>query len=239
MRWFAVAFMVFVTAITAAAQVGVVASGVGEVVGGGVRGILPVSPIAPIFYGFNNSVIDHTGRLLLFDVTYTYSSVPTGQPVVFRYPPKANTQVTIIESDGNTKRSPQPPFSGAFQVVGVGQQAVYAVVTDYSPITTSAQTPSITRHLKALTPSFPTINVSLPSIDDVPFQAEVKVSASGVAGAPDTIAFVDAVIAPAILGPAATITSMPTMPIRQRTVQIYQFDGTAFKLLTTTPITVP
>jgi hypothetical protein len=226
MRWFAVAFMVFVTAITAAAQVD-------DAAGGGSAAIaVPVSPIASIPWGFSNSVIDHKGRLLIFDVTYQYPSLSPAQPIAFRFPPTMNTRVTIIESDASGKRDSS--YSGAFQVVGVGRYAVYAVVTDYAVSATSAQAPTVTRRLVALGPSFPVL-----SSVDVPMQAQVHVSAVGDDGAPDTIAFVDSVPIPIRIAPMDTIAPLPSTPTRQRTVQMLQFDGTSFKALPPVTIAVP
>src|SRR5207245_1812456 len=67
------------------------------------------------------------------------------------------------------------------------------------------------RWLVPLGPSFP----NFPSLE-VPSQAEVKVSAVGDDGAPDTIAFVDIPSSPRILEPTGAV--IPTaVPTRLRT----------------------
>src|SRR5437879_4561606 len=214
MRWFAVPFIALFTANIATAQVDDAAAGAS--VGIPVGTPIPVAPIAPVPYGLSNSVIDHNGRLLVFDVTYQYPSpLPgqPGQPVDFRFPPTRTTRVTIIESDASRKRDAQYP--GAFQVVGVGRYAVYALVTDYIVGTMFAQAPiSIARRLVALSSSFPT----LPSLD-VPLQADVKVSAVGDDGTPDTIALVDITPSPLIFDPTKETVIPAAIPTRQRTVQ--------------------
>src|SRR5207253_10375207 len=143
MRCSTIVFLVFVTASTAAAQVN---DSAGTVIS---RFPVLVPPIAPVPYGFNNSVIDHNGRLLIFDVTYQYPSLSPGQPVVFRVPPTVKTRVTIIENDGISKHD--STYNGSFQVVDAGRYAVYAIVTDYAVSGTSIQAPTvITRRLVAL-----------------------------------------------------------------------------------------
>src|SRR5215510_1915125 len=94
-----------------------------------------------------------------------------------------------------------------FQVTGVGRYAVYALVNDYVASATPTQAPTFLRRLVALGPLFPT----LPSVD-VPFQAQVKVSAVGDDSALDAIAVVDNRPNPPILAPADT--TMPSIPIR-------------------------
>ena len=92
MRLFSIVLIVFVMASTALAQTDPPA--VGTVVG------TPVAAgLAPIPYGFSNSVIDHNGRLLLFSVTYEYPTLTPGQATPVRFPPTVKTRVTII--DGN------------------------------------------------------------------------------------------------------------------------------------------
>src|SRR5437867_4944052 len=119
MRWFLAVFILLLAANTAAAQVDDPSDGLV----GGTAVVVP--PIAPIPYGFSNSVIDHNGKLWILDVTYEYFVLPNGFRSLTR-----TTRVTVIESDASGKRQSQ--YSGAFQVVGVGRRAVYAVVTDYA-----------------------------------------------------------------------------------------------------------
>ena len=226
MRWSMIVFLVFVAASTAAAQVN--DSGVTVV-----RGVPVIVPIAPIPYGSSNSVIDQSGRLLLFDVTFAYPSLSSGQPVVFRLPPTTKTKVTIIENDGTTKHD--STYSGSFQVIGTGRHAVYAIVTDNAASATSTQaTVVITRRLVAVGLPFPT----LPAID-LSAQAQVKISAVGDNAAPDMIATMNSSPAPVVLPPTGIMGPLPPMPVQARTVQMFQFDGTSFKPLTATPVPVP
>ena len=225
MRSFYACLILFVAANTAAAQV--------DDPGPVVEAIPAAIPtIAPIPYGFSNSVIDHNGRLWIVDVTYEWAPLPNGFRSLTR-----TTRVTVIESDATTKRTAQ--FSGAFQIVGIGRQAVYAIVTDYAtfPFAPSPQPviPAMVtgRWLVPLGPSFP----NFPSLE-VPSQAEVKVSAVGDDGAPDTIAFVDIPSSPRILEPTGAV--IPTaVRTRLRTVQMFQSDGKSFTPLTPSPIPIP
>ena len=223
MRSFYAFLILFVAANTAAAQADDPAAV--EVIPGA------IPTIAPIPYGFSNSVIDHNGRFWIMDITYEFPP-PLANGV--RPIPTRTTRVTVIESDASTKRTAQ--FNGTFQVVGVGRYAVYAVITDYPTFTTLAQPiqPSmLTRSLVALGPAFPT----LPPVA-VPLQAEVKVSAVGDDGAPDIIAFVDMTPTPIILSPTGATPTF-TIPTRLRTVQMFQSDGKSFTPLTPSPIPIP
>src|SRR5437899_8783787 len=174
MRWFLAAFILLLAANTAAAQVDDPAVPVVNVI-----------PIPTIPSGVSNSVIDHNGRLFIFDVTFENTMILTTEGV-YRFARSAKTRVTVIESDGTTKRDGQ--YNGSFQIAGVGRYAVYAIVNDYgfSAATSQTRVPiTIVRRLVALSPAFPT----LPSLD-VPLQAAVKVAAVWDAGMPDSIAFV-------------------------------------------------
>src|SRR5215467_6073685 len=166
-----------------------------------------IAPLPPVFYGSRNSVIDHNGRLVVFDGSYLYPPLPAvnAAPVVF--PPMFTTHITVIESDASSKRDQQ--YGGTFQVVGAGRYAVYATVITYPLVTASSQSPvTATRQLVAIGPSFPT----LPSID-VPVQADVKVSAVGDDGvlnsAFDTIAVVDNVVTPVMGVPSGIGEPLP------------------------------
>jgi hypothetical protein len=218
MRWFAVVLSIVFTAVLATAQITVAPA-----------------PI-PIAYGFSNSVIDHNGRVLVFDASYTYPPIMTVQPVAspIRFPPIVQTHVTVIESNASSKQDAH--YDGAFQILGVGRYAVYAIITKYAIAAPPPQGPvSVTRQLVAIGPAFPT----LPSID-VPSQTDVKISAVGDDGTPDTIAFVPIVITPLVAAAAGTATGIiqpvPPIPTPARTVQMYQFNGTTFTALP--PVTI-
>jgi hypothetical protein len=207
MRWFAIVLVFSVSAIAAMAQVA-------------------VAPVpVPISYGFSNSVIDHNGRVLVFDAMYSYPPLLDIQAIPVRFPPIVTTQVTVIATDAKSTQNSQ--YQGTFQVVGVGRYAVYAIVTNYTIVANPVQAPtSITRQLVALGPSFPT----LPSID-VPFDVNIKVSAVGDDGAPDTIALVPNVVTPLLAGSTGTVLPLPPVPSQPRTVQMYVSDGNFLKAL--------
>jgi hypothetical protein len=204
MRWFAIVLTIVFSAIAVMGQ------------------------MAPVFYGFSNSVIDHNGRLLIFDASYLYPPTLTMQAIPVRFPPTVRTRVTVIESDASSKRDAQ--YDGTFQVIGVGRYAVYAIITNYAFVATPVQAPqaptSMTRQLVALGPSFPT----LPSVD-VPLQTDAKVSAVGDNGELDTITLVDNVVRPLMAVSTGTVSPVPPLPAQPRTVQMFRSDGKSFKAL--------
>jgi hypothetical protein len=207
MRWFAIVLTIIFSAIAVMGQ------GVGQ--------------MAPVFYGFSNSVIDHNGRLLIFDASYLYPSPPvkTVQPMPVWFPPTVRTRVTVIDSDASNKRDAQ--YDGTFQVIGAGRYAVYAIITNYAVVATPVQSPtSMTRQLVALGPLFPT----LPSVD-VPLQTDVKMSAVGDNGELDTITLVDHVVRPLMGASTGTVLPVPPIPAEPRTVQMFRSDGKSFKAL--------
>ncbi len=181
--------------------------------------IAPMPPVVSIPYGFSNSGLDHNGRLILFDTTYTHPPLPAGplQGMPARFLPNVKTRVTIVGNDPTPKRDAE--FDGWFQVIGAGRYAVYAIVSNYTVIGMTTQAPTasyLTRRLVALGPLFPTV----PSMD-LSLQTDVKVSLTGDDGALDSVALID--------------TAAPNT----HTVQMFQSDGKAFTRVTTTPIKVP
>jgi hypothetical protein len=213
MRGITVVLIVCLTAIVAAAQVS--------------------APVAPVFYGFRNSVIDHNGRVVVFDGSYVYPPVLAVDALPVRFPPTVTTRVTVVESDAVGKRDAQ--YDGTFQVVGVGRYAVYAILTSYPAATVSSQFPAVvTRQLVAIGPSFPT----LPSVD-LPLQNDVKVSAVGDDGAPDTIVFIDNIVALPLGVATAIVEPLPATPPQRRTVQMYRSDGNSFKALPPVVLSTP
>jgi hypothetical protein len=199
-----------------------------------------VAPVpVPVSYGFSNSVIDHNGRVLILNATYSYPPVLDGQALAVRFPPIVTTHVTVIASDANSKQDSQ--YQGTFQVVGVGRYAVYAIVTSYPTTSTASQAPaSMTRQLVALGPSFPT----LPSID-IALGDDVKVSAVGDGSAPDTIAIVAKAVAPLASSPLPSnpipriVGPLPSIPTQPRTLQMYLSDGNSFKALPSVVLSNP
>jgi hypothetical protein len=177
--------------------------------------IAPVPPVTSIPYGLSNSVIDHSGRLVIFDTTYTYPPLPmapgTMSPLPFRFPPTVKTRVTIVGTNPAFKGDSE--VDGFFQVVGVGRNAVYAIVSNYTVGVGTTQSPiaySLTRRLVAIGPPFPTV----PSMDLLP-RTDVKVGDDGVL---DSIALID--------------TTAPNT----HTVQLFKSDGKGFTLVTTTKV---
>jgi hypothetical protein len=211
MRSITVVLIVCLTAIVAAAQV--------------------VAPVAPVSYTFRNSVIDHNGRVVLFDGIYVYTPVRAVDVIPVRLPPTVKTRVTVIEPDASAKRDAQ--YDGTFQVVGTGRYAVYAIITTYA--TTLEAALSLTRQLIAIGPAFPT----LPSID-VPLQSDVKVSAVGDDGDADTIVVVDNVLPVPVVGVATgTVAPLPPMPVQPPTVRIFRSDGKSINALTPMVLSTP
>src|SRR5215470_18082978 len=98
MRGITVVLIVCLTTIVAAAQV--------------------VAPVAPVTYTFRNSVIDHNGRVVLFDGSYVYTPVRAVDVIPVRLLPTVKTRVTVIEPDASAKRDAQ--YDGTVQVVGAG-----------------------------------------------------------------------------------------------------------------------
>ena len=190
-----------------------------------------VATVAPVFYGFRNSVIDHNGKVLIFDASYSYPPLLDGPAIPIRFPPIVTTHVTVIASDASGKQDAQ--YEGTFQVVGVGRYAVYAIITTYPLSATSGQaSTSVTRQLVAIGPKFP----ELPSID-VSFQSDVKISAIGDGKDSDTIALVDSVITPLLGAATGTVEPLPPTPVKPRTVQMYRSDGMSFTPLP--PVALP
>src|SRR4051812_23283583 len=68
----------------------------------------------------SNSVMDHDGNLLIFETSVGSTILATLQGSV-------KTHIAVVSSDGKTKNGYD--YNGSFQVVGVGQNAVYAIVT--------------------------------------------------------------------------------------------------------------
>src|SRR5438309_1479930 len=81
--------------------------------------VVPVA--APVFYGFRNSVIDHNGRVVVFDASYIYPPALAVDAIPVRFPPTVTTRVTVIESSAAIKHDAQ--YEGTFQIVGVGRYA--------------------------------------------------------------------------------------------------------------------
>ena len=198
-----------------------------------------------------NSVIDHNGNLLMFEVSYTYQTT-ANQTTPVRVPPVVKTHVTVIAP---TAVNPKTSFdyAGALQIVGVGGQAVYAIDSSYistlPPIaapggtggvsagggTTIVPTPIVSFipgnfRLVALNVVAGSLLATLPSVN-VLVGADVKISA-GAGTAPDTVAVINLGCSPATANAPTTGAS--------HSVQFFTFDDvTLFKPINATPICVP
>ena len=195
-------------------------------VGGGVPA--PFPGVAPVpFYGPSTSVIDRNGNLLVFDALYSYPTPMPAQPVILQST-AAKTRVTVITTDGTAK--PPVEYDGAFQVVGVGWYAVYAIVNAYVAEPTAVPP---TRRLVAFNVVVAGVPLSpLPAIY-VPLRAEVQLSAARDSSGSDIISFVDPLSDPLTLAPPAG-----TAPIARRFAQIVKYAGGA-NFVAGTPIPLP
>ena len=187
----------------------------------------PFPGVAPVpFYGPSTSVIDRNGNLLVFDALYSYPTPMPAQPVILQ-PTPAKTRVTVITTDGTAK--PPVEYDGAFQVVGAGWYAVYAIVNAYVAGPTAVPP---TRRLLAFNVVAGVPLSPLPAID-VPLRAEVQLSAARDSSGSDLISFVDPLSDPLILAPTAG-----TAPIARRFAQILKYTG-GTNFVAGTPIPLP
>ncbi|MBI4474106.1 MAG: hypothetical protein HY646_15660 [Acidobacteria bacterium] len=213
-------------------------------------GSVVTMPAMPVVYpaGYSTSAFDRQGNLLVMDVMYSYSTPqPAPGAVVIRpVVPTMKTRVTVVTNVGN--KLPSREYDGSFQVIGVGRNAVYAIVNAYAltPVTTVTRTDggttatiaAATRRLVSLKFGGAGAPASLPSLD-VPLRAEVKVSAADESNGLDTIALVDAAPAPRILLPADMPVPMPVVQPAARTVTLYKSDGNSFMPVTPNPVPLP
>jgi hypothetical protein len=131
-------------------------------------------------------VVDSNANLLIFDNSF---STPTGviTPAV-----SSKTHVTVVTSDGKTVSGYD--YSGAFLIVGVGHNAVYALVNALIP-GGPMQLPTVSRQLVALRVVAGTLPTTLPEID-APGNYDVKLSPGTGAGGSDTISLVSTLAVP-------------------------------------------
>lgn len=206
-------------------------------------------PMPPIVSGYSNSVVDRNGNVLIFDLSYVYPAPADPRPA-FYFPPAMKTHVTVISADGKNKTGFD--YDGSFQVIGVGRRAVYAVISDYAAIVRNSPTPGVTvasaaggtvavasavavsvrRWLVALNVLAGTLP-SLPSIDPLG-GAEVKISAAGDDGAPDTIVVIESLVVRIL--PAATAPAPASVA---HSVRLFTFNGATFAKINDNPIPVP
>jgi len=177
---------------------------------------LPI-PLPPIFSGYSSSVIDHGGNVLIFDNSYSlvFGGL-AGSPMP---PPPAKTHVTVISSDGKTQN--RYDYDGPMQVLGVGDNAVYAFVNTTVPSMASPIGITFMRHLVALHVLAGTLPATLPSMD-LSINEDVKLSAgTGAAGA-DTIATIQSLFPPVLVASPTTVSTAI------HTVRLFTCDGTSF-----------
>jgi hypothetical protein len=176
-------------------------------------------PVPVSSYAFAGSALDHNGNLFVFDTLYSYLPPVPGQPVIQRLPPTMKTRVTIITSEGN--RMPPVVYDGAFQVIGTGWHAVYAVVNNYALASRSLSL-SATRRLVALNAVAGVLPASLPSVD-VPIRADLKLAAAADRTVPDTFSFVDIAVPLPYPVPERPELALPPPPTRF--AQLVKYSG--------------
>ena len=214
----------------------------------------PTVAAVPVIPAYSNSVIDHEGNVLIFDVFYSYAAQSANQ-ALFRIP-IMSTHVTVITSKGESKKGFD--FDGSLQVVGTGRRAVYAIVNSYtvngtislappvaassggtSSVAVAAVVPlpiTVNRRLVALSVIAGTLPSTLPEISPLG-SAEVKVAAPGLETDADSIALIESplVAIPVPLAP----TAAGTAPSVAHAVRLFTFDGRSFKEITKDRIVVP
>ena len=184
--------------------------------------------IAPVPYGPSTSVIDHNGNVLVFDVQYSYVPPPAGAPAS-RPQLKTTTRLTVITPGGTAL--PPIQYDGAYQVIGAGWHAVYAITNTYLTGPTVSFAPARTLVAFNVTAGVPLS--PLPTLE-VPIRADVKLSAARDAGSPDLISFVDVALSPLLFAPGTG----PTIPAIQRFARIVKYSGAA-TFSAGTPIPLP
>jgi hypothetical protein len=187
----------------------------------GVGTALPMPiPLPPIFSSFSNSVIDHNGNLLIFDNAYPVLVATSLSP--------AKTHVTVISSDGKTQN--RFDYDGSMQILGVGENAVYAFVNGFVPSMTAPIGSTVTRRLVALhVDDAGTLPATLPSLE-LSGNEDVKLSAGGSATAPDTIATIQSIFPPIALGTVSPISTS------KHIIRLFTCDGKLFVANPNNPI---
>jgi len=181
----------------------------------GIGTALPVPiPLPPVFSGFSNSVIDHSGNVLIFDNAYPVLVATSLSP--------AKTHVTVISSDGKTKG--RYDYDGSMQILGVGDNAVYAFVNGFVPSMTAPIGSTITRRLVALRVIAGSLPATLPSLPSIELSGneDVKLSAGSGAAGMDTIATIQSIFLPVVVGTVSPISTT------NHTVRLFTCDGTSF-----------
>jgi hypothetical protein len=180
--------------------------------------------LPPIYTGISSSVVDSGGNVLILNGSYALTGIPVS----------VKTHVTVISSDGKTKSGYY--YDGSYQVIGVGRNAIYAIVTSYATVT-GTPVPAISQHLVAMRVVAGTLPLTLPMPpNDLPSgNVDVKLSPGSGPGATDTIAVIAPPIAPPIPTPAGTgpTTGTGTTTLK---VWLYTSDGITFTANANNPI---
>jgi hypothetical protein len=173
-------------------------------------------PLPPIFTGYTSSVMDHSGNVLIFDNSYPILLSGVGGAATTL--PTVKTHVTVISPDGTMKN--RFDYDGSMQVLGVGNNAVYAFVNSFVPATVSPIGGTFTRRLVALHVDGATLPATLPSIS-LSGNEDVKISVGAAVGAPDVIATVQS-----LFPPFALVTGPVSVTMHK--VQLFTCDGRSF-----------
>jgi hypothetical protein len=86
-------------------------------------------PPVPYQYTSSVSAIDQFGNLLVFDTVYSYSVPVPGQTVT---PSAPKTHITVVPGSGQGMPLTKEYPATTFQILGTGQQALYAVAYSYT-----------------------------------------------------------------------------------------------------------
>jgi hypothetical protein len=96
-------------------------------IGGGL--ISPTMPPIPYQYTSSVSAIDQFGNLVVFDTVYSYPVPVPGQTVT---PSAPKTHITVVPGSGQGTPLTKEYPATTFQILGTGQQALYAVAYSYT-----------------------------------------------------------------------------------------------------------
>jgi hypothetical protein len=174
---------------------------------------VPLPPI-PYPYGTSVSAIDQFGNLLVFDTVYTYVSPVPGQPVT---PSAPKTRITVVPGNGQGTPLTKEYPATTFQILGTGQQAVYALAYAYT-ITNGKLTNTRTLVAINVGPAGVLVAADVSGLQAASLlpKGDAKLSRGADAHASDTISSVDPPTNP-----------MSTTPV-QRLARIIKFDGIRF-----------
>ena len=176
-----------------------------------------IAPMPPVPYQYTSSVsaIDQFGNLLVFDTVYSYTVPVPGQTVT---PSAPKTHITVVPGSGQGMPLTKEYPATTFQILGTGQQALYAVA--YSYTIANGRLTSTTRTLVAINVGpagalLPADVSGFPPANLLP-KGDAKLSRGEDIHSPDTISSVDPPTNPLSMTPV------------QRLARIIKFDGIQF-----------